>query len=61
MQVKVGHGVSGIVAHVEHEAIARLEFLGIGHFVRQHEHIRQDLRMLGTQGRRVLDMAPRND
>ena len=57
----MGHRVAGIVPHVEDQPIAALEPFGVGHLIRQQEHVRQHFRMLGAQRGRILDMSPGND
>lgn len=55
----MAHAVAGIVAHVEHQAIAPVrQALGRGHFVGQDEHVAQDLLVFGPQRGSIVDMTP---
>ena len=61
MEVKMGDGVAGIVAHVEHQPVPAFQTFGLGSRGRQLEHVHQGLRMLGPQVGRIVDMPTGNN
>ena len=61
VQVKVRHGVAGVIADVEHQAVPTVESLGVGYLVGKEEHVGDYLGVLGAKLRRILDMTAGND
>src|SRR5712691_2173750 len=61
VQVQVGHRVAGVVAHVEHQPVARLgdAFLGRDPLSRR-DHLREEVTVLGPKGGGRLDVVARH-
>src|SRR5437016_4109022 len=61
VQVQVGHRVAGVVAHVDHQPVARLgdAFLGRDPLSRR-DHLREEVTVLGPKGGGRLDVVARH-
>ena len=56
--MEVGHGIRGVLPHVEHEPIAALgHTLRLGHLAGRHEHPGQRFGVVGLEDTGVVDVA----